>query len=299
MTTYTNPHAAEVAHDTKLLELMVAEYRATAWVGAAADKLRRAAAAAFADRRGDGTVKFWNRQALPVALADVADGTIVSRYEGRGGDSYHVVRGGEMKAATLDDCRAATMPDDKWERGHNVEKRDEAAADYDSALAASEAARDAIVEHEKGYTGWNRFVVVTPTGHVHRSMECSTCNKGRYATRFAPVPSLAGASVAEAIALLGPTMCTVCFPDAPVDMTAAKLTEAAVKVLIEDGEDAFRAKLAEIAAKAAEKCDAGPYDHSGPARPNMYRPYGTCNKCGAGVSLTSTGKMRAHKPKTA
>lgn len=80
-------------------------------------------------------------------------------------------------------------------------------------------------ELEDLYTGWSRFFLVTSSaGHVHSSMHCSTC---RPETRFGWLPELSGQSEAEAVKDLGPTLCTVCFPTAPVKWTEGKkLTKA-------------------------------------------------------------------------
>lgn len=68
--------------------------------------------------------------------------------------------------------------------------------------------------------GWSRYFTVQQAGgHIHASMDCSTCNRGRFATQFAWNPELSGTTEAQALASLGAhgyTMCTVCFPSAPV-----------------------------------------------------------------------------------
>lgn len=66
-------------------------------------------------------------------------------------------------------------------------------------------------------------------------------------TRFAPVPSLSGSTEAEAVAALGDTLCTVCFPSAPVK--PSKVTEAQARKLLEEGEDAFLAARTKYLAK--------------------------------------------------
>lgn len=292
MTTYTNPHTAEVAHDTELLRLIGRSNAAAMATMSLARKARAAACTAFYTKRSD-QVTYWGDQTHPIALADTPVGTIVEASI-NGSSEYQVVTADHgLTWASIDSVRTAPMDGDPspWHQTGKPEKRDAAVAAYDAALDAADAARAAIVEHEKGYTGWNRYVAVVG-GHVHRSMECSTC---RETTLSGPVPSLAASEIEEAIALLGPTMCTVCFPLAPVDQTSSKLTAEAITVLIEQGEDAFRAKLAQIAAKAAEKCQADPYDHDNSNR-HLYRPWAKCNVCGYHASLTSTGKMRAHKP---
>ena len=67
---------------------------------------------------------------------------------------------------------------------------------------------------------WSRFFWVQNNGgHVHSSMNCSTCNNGRNLTRFGWNPDLSGLTEADAVAKLGPSLCTICFPSAPVEHT--------------------------------------------------------------------------------
>jgi hypothetical protein len=95
-----------------------------------------------------------------------------------------------------------------------------------AALPLELAALDAeIAQVEALYTGWSRFFLVTSSpGHVHKSMHCSTC---RHTTTFGWLPRLSGKSEPEAVADLGPTLCTVCYPSAPLDWTSGKKLTAA------------------------------------------------------------------------
>ena len=91
------------------------------------------------------------------------------------------------------------------------------------------AALDVVAELEKSYTGWSRFFAVTG-GHLHSSMSCHTCNKGRTPTRFAWVTDLSGLTESEAVDKLGPALCSVCFPSAPVEhQEQAKLGKTALR----------------------------------------------------------------------
>jgi len=70
---------------------------------------------------------------------------------------------------------------------------------------------------------WSRFFLVTSSdGHIHSSMSCQTC---RWSTTFGWLPELSGQTEADAVALRGPALCTVCFPSAPTEWTSAKLTK--------------------------------------------------------------------------
>lgn len=78
---------------------------------------------------------------------------------------------------------------------------------------------------EATYTGWSRFfLVVSSAGHIHSSMHCSTC---RPTTRFGWLPELSDSTETEAVASHGPTLCSVCFPSAPLDWTTGKKLTAA------------------------------------------------------------------------
>lgn len=77
-------------------------------------------------------------------------------------------------------------------------------------------------EASKEYGGWSRFYSV-PGGHIHSSMFCSTCNKMGNATRFIWNPKLSGLTEADAVKMLGPALCTICFPSAPVSLTQGTL----------------------------------------------------------------------------
>jgi hypothetical protein len=91
--------------------------------------------------------------------------------------------------------------------------------------------REEIDELEQGYTGWSRFFLVTSSnGHIHSSMHCSSC---RITTRFGWLPQLSGKGEAEAVKECGPTLCTVCFPEAPTEYTIGKkLTKAQAEKMV-------------------------------------------------------------------
>lgn len=67
---------------------------------------------------------------------------------------------------------------------------------------------------------WSRaFLVVTNgQGHVHSSMDCSTCNKMGKATRFSWMPEWSGSEEAAIVEAAGERACTVCYPSAPVEV---------------------------------------------------------------------------------
>lgn len=63
------------------------------------------------------------------------------------------------------------------------------------------------------YTGWTRFFLVE---HIHNSRSCHTL---RPTTRIGWLPNVSGLTEREAVAEHGATLCTVCFPTAPVELT--------------------------------------------------------------------------------
>lgn len=118
--------------------------------------------------------------------------------------------------------------------------------------------------------GWSRFFTVDG-GHIHSG---ETCKGGtiRPPTRLGWNPELSGKTEGEAVAKLGPLLCTHCFPSAPIEWT-----------------------------KGHEKkhCDgSGELPQVGsPYRVGM-RWYGTCTRCGENQIITNNGfgVIRAHKP---
>lgn len=177
-----------------------------------------------------------------------------------------------------------------------VARRDGAVKAYDqSSLERSLAAHAELVvmvevqaakvregnEAFRAAGGWSRFFIVQG-GHIHSSMSCSTCNNGESMTQFGWLPALSGLTEAEAVAEHGAILCTVCFPSAPVEWTNGREVEAAAK-------------------KAAQCAGSGTYDWERAARergekPSYGRRYQHCPHCEQLVSITSTGKLRAHKP---
>lgn len=134
-------------------------------------------------------------------------------------------------------------------------KYDEVVDKYSDAGIVCADAYNALRDHEKHYRGWQRFFLVTSSaGLVHRDMNCPTCNKGRQATTFALLPSLSGQTIGDLVAVLGPVLCSVCWPEAPVEWTDAVRIPTGIAVkLFEEGTEAFNAALADYRTKAAAK----------------------------------------------
>lgn len=162
----------------------------------------------------------------------------------------------------------------------NVRSHESVLATLDEHRAAVAEAVSEMETYEEEFSrrgGWSRFFLVQASnGHIHSSMACSTCYP---TTQFGWLPEVSGQTEAEAVANYGAILCTVCFPSAPVEWTNKYEAEAA--------------------AKAAEQCPgSGTYDYPREtARLGYYTGnYGVCSHCNQRVTVTSTNKMRKHKP---
>lgn len=103
--------------------------------------------------------------------------------------------------------------------------------------------------------GWDRyFLVSSSSGHIHSSTSCHTCNKGKKSTEFALVPSLSNMKVDVAVEALGAGLCSICFPDAPVEMQEQmKISQSLATILREKGESAFVEARQKAQARALKK----------------------------------------------
>ena len=135
--------------------------------------------------------------------------------------------------------------------------------------------RDAAAAEFKRRGGWSRYWLVCNTGgHVHKSRNCSSCYP---TTEFAWLPGASGQDSAGLIELFGSTVCSVCFPEAPLD--AIKAREKAAK---------------READKAAGYCEGQGRFVPG-AKTTINSPVGNCPVCGYAVSVTRLGNARKHK----
>lgn len=123
--------------------------------------------------------------------------------------------------------------------------------EFEAAKLARDLTRSAVTDHEANYTGWQRFwLCCSSNGHVHNR----NCSSFRPTTRIALVPSLSAASIEACVAVLGPSLCSKCFPAAPVEwQDNAKVPSSVADVLFNQGEAAFHVALEAHRAKAAAK----------------------------------------------
>jgi predicted RNA-binding Zn-ribbon protein involved in translation (DUF1610 family) len=143
----------------------------------------------------------------------------------------------------------------------------------ESRIVALEAEAKPLLDAAWGYDadhykGWNRFFLVQ---HIHNSMHCSSF---RPTTRVGWLPDVSGLTEAEAVAEHGATLCTICFPSAPVELTTPK---ADPTVCSASGRYIERASTLGGRGK-----------------------YAVCPECGEVIYRTpGSGKLRKHKAKTA
>ncbi len=130
------------------------------------------------------------------------------------------------REATIDTEIAKTF--NEWQRlagyTHAAAARVERARDFNRArmeadhaeyAAKSAAAYAVYTEADAQYEGWARFFLVKNTnGHIHSTMNCSTCN---WDTRFGWLTDMSGLTETDAVAAHGQRLCSVCFPTAPVE----------------------------------------------------------------------------------
>ena len=149
---------------------------------------------------------------------------------------------------------------------------EKAQAQIDELKPSAEERRAAATSvNEAEYTGWNRFFLVQ---HIHRSMSCSSF---RWNTRVGWLPDVSGLTEAEAVAAHGETLCTICFPSAPTELTTKKV-DSTICSGSGRGYDTTKVTGRERA---------------------YYSPTGTCPECGTTQGLTARGSSRIRKHKKA
>jgi hypothetical protein len=115
---------------------------------------------------------------------------------------------------------------------------------------------------------WSRFFLV-PGGHIHATMDCSTCNHRGRLTQFGWLPDLSGLTEKDAVDAHGTILCSVCFPTAPVEWTVGPAP-------VDDG-----------------RCPGSGTNVDGLGYGTSYAPCPSCQKM---VTATRKAGIRKHKP---
>lgn len=152
---------------------------------------------------------------------------------------------------------------------------------YDEALAAADVLQGRIDELEGEFArrgGWPRFFQLRSTGgaRIHGTRWCSGLHRSDQGD-LGWHPELSGKTEAEAVAELGPVMCSKCFRTAPVE---------------------WRQDPRKLTADP-DRCP-GSGEVANDLQTRYHTPRGTCPECGKPVTPTGTGRTPAHKkPKAA
>jgi len=145
-------------------------------------------------------------------------------------------------------------------------------ADLESMVAeltvqAALLAENAQAIDDAEYTGWTRFFLVK---HIHNTTHCSSF---RPTTRIGWLPDVSGLTEVEAVKEHGETLCTICFPSAPTELTTKQAP--------------------------ADQCSGSgkAIDWSLPNRRGFYSGnWATCPDCQERVSITNSSRsIRKHK----
>jgi hypothetical protein len=186
---------------------------------------------------------------------------------------------GRREQWSMTDADAVAALRDKIETGTvNLSYADMAPttmANYDETDRQANANRYQFerLNAEHGRRRWTRFVIVE---HVHSGDNCvgGTLDRGLYRSERHWLPEYSGRSEAEAIAELADlahTLCTHCFPGAPVVKAAVDPTS----------------------------CAGQTYDRTRLVRRGRASGNGAfCTECGGWATFTSAGNLRKHKRPT-
>ena len=177
-------------------------------------------------------------------------------------------------------------------KARRTEKLEETADSLEKARVDVDKAYEQYRELESRYTGWPRFFTTKgPNGHIHSSMNCSTCNKMGTRTDFSWQPELSGLRESDAVAKLGPAMCTTCFPSAPTNWTNGKIgqsPEAMAASGICPGSGSSKYDESTLSEYESLKRDGG-------GIMSVMDRYADCPECGQQLKLTVKGVIRKHK----
>lgn len=138
---------------------------------------------------------------------------------------------------------------------YDQDRADHAVTEYQRKMAVRDNANTLVeLSHAEWRDNgrWSRFFLVHG-GHIHSSTWCSSL---RITTEISWLPELSGETEKEAVDAYGSTLCTKCFPSAPVEWTVGKVkTKAQLDKEVRSAERA--AKQAEKDAKLVIDPDTG------------------------------------------
>jgi len=188
-------------------------------------------------------------------------------------DRAYMVIDGKIEVASVERLRAMFNAGEIGPKaGYNRDFYADEFVKYDERKVELDAAQADYQEKTRQYEGWSRFFLV-PGGHIHSSLNCSTCNKEGKATNFGWLPDLSGLAEEDAVKEHGAILCTVCYPSAPVEHTNKYELEKA--------------------AKADKRCPS-----SGTGTWRNGERLRRCPDCDIRIRVTANGYIRAHDKPT-
>lgn len=142
-------------------------------------------------------------------------------------------------------------------------------ADLNAKMGGNRAEAD-VLDAEYNRRPWTRFfLVISSDGHIHRNTSCSSFPRTQHGWQ----PELSGKSEEEAVAKLGPRMCSKCFPSAPVEWTRGVEKQIAEGYCSGQGKWALETQMQYVS------------------------PRGVCPECGSRtIGVSRLGKVLKHKP---
>ena len=190
-------------------------------------------------------------------------------------DSAYMVIDGKIEVASVERLRTMFEAGEIVHNGlyYNYDFCAKEFVKYDERKAELDAAQADYQEKNRQYGGWSRFFLVLG-GHIHSSLNCSTCNKEGKSTNFGWLPDLSGLAEDDAVKEHGAILCTVCYPSAPVEHTNKYELEKA--------------------AKAENRCPS-----SGTGSWRNGERLRRCPGCDTRITVTANGYIRAHDKPTA
>lgn len=164
---------------------------------------------------------------------------------------------------------------DKYDSRYKKSSLEHTRDKYKEYKEKGEHAQNEIYKLNQQYTGWRRFWLV-PGGHIHDNYDCSTCHKMGKATQMSWLWELSGMSLEDAVKQYGHIICSVCYPDAPLDWSSMSHGQAER----ENG-----------------RCEgSGEYLKDAEYNWRKRSNYAECPHCGGRFIINNMKVLRAHKP---
>lgn len=165
----------------------------------------------------------------------------------------------------IEQAKEKLNPSHRFYRASSIDSINASIESYESKKALAKKEYDSIFQETLPYDKkwkdagcWSRaFLVTNGNGHVHKNMNCPTCYS---TTEFVWLPQYSGQNEDLLIEDAGSRICTVCYPNAPVDYSnrASRIESPEDKLKRIERETEKKAKLAATEAKSISMPDGSP-----------------------------------------